>query len=130
MIKRLSVFVLSAVLLSALLWAVNVKILQSQQTQPNVLRGNIVLPCATANRLIWSDGTAAQPCPVVTIDIKNNGTCAIEVILKCAGQEMGRFGPQPGQRVVQGGVHADQIFITCQEIPNSTRCRRTYTIRW
>ena len=130
MTKRLSAFVLSAVLLSTVLLALNVKVLQSQQTQPNILRGNIVLPCGTANRLIWSDGTAAQPCPVVTIDIKNNGTCAIEVVLKCAGQEMARFGPQPGQRVVQGGVQADQIFITCQEIPNSTRCRGSYVLRW
>ena len=129
MIKRLSVFVLSAVVLSALLLAVNVKVLQSQQTQPNILRGNIVLPCATVKRPIWTSGTP-NVCPLVTIDIKNNGTCAIEVLYRCAGQDHARFGPQPGQRVVQGGFSADSIYITCQEIPNSTRCRGTYIIRW
>ena len=130
MTKRLSVFILSAVLLTTLLLALKVNVLQSQPPQPNILRGNIVLPCATTNQLIWSDGTPSNLCPLVTVQLRNNGTCAIEVILKCAGQEMGRFGAQPGQGLVQGGNSADQIFITCQEIPNSTRCRGTYTIRW
>ena len=129
MTRRLTSFILSTVVFSMLLLALNANTLQSQPPQPNVLRGVIVLPCSTARVLIWTSGTP-NVCPLVTIDIRNNGTCAIEVLYRCAGTDMARFGPQPGQRVVQGGFAADSIFITCQEIPNSARCRGVYTLTW
>ena len=129
MTRRSVTCILSAVLLSTLLLALNANLLRSQPSQQHRLRGSIALPCSTARVLIWTSGTP-NICPLVTIDIKNNGTCAIEVLYRCAGIDMARFGPQPGQRVIQGGFQADSIFITCQEIPNSTRCRGNYLITW
>ena len=131
MTRRVTAFILSAVVFSILLLALKANTLRGQPPQGNMQRGAITLPCATTNRLIWANrNPRGNRCPLVTIDITNTGTCAIEVVYRCARMDQARFGPQPGQRVIQGGFQAESIYINCQEIPDATRCRGTYLLTW
>ena len=102
-------------------------LLEGQPPTQNVLRGRIRMACDT----IGTQAIFTLPqgsCPPVTIDIKNIGNCPIELIFKCAGQDIARFGPQPRQRITQ--THpADTIEVICQGA-TGTRCRGNYTIRW
>ena len=126
MMKRVSLVILSAVTLSALLFLFNTNPLQGQPPKPNTLAGNINRNCCVTGIQIFQ----LQPpgvCPMVSIRIRNTGNCPIEVVYSCAGQETARFGPQPGQQVRQT-FPADRIIINCQD--GGARCRGNFTIRW
>ena len=128
MAKRLSLTFLSAVMVSALVVAFYPNLLEGQPPTQNVLRGNIREPCETIVAQSIFQLTPGD-CPPVTIDIRNTGTCAIELIFLCNGQETARFGPQPRQRVTQT-FPADEIKVICQAEPGGVRCQGRYTIRW
>ena len=102
--------------------------MQGQPPKPNVVNGMINQSCGTigANILRLSPPGI---CPNIRIDVRNTGNCPIEIVVRCAGQEVARFGPQRRGRVSQ--THqGDEIFFICQGIAADGQCMGNYTIRY
>ena len=123
--RRVSLLMLSAVMLSALLF-LNPNIVQSQP--PTVVNGMINQACGTigGNILMLSPPGI---CPLINIQVRNTGNCPIEMVVKCAGAEIGRFGAQPRGRAVNN-LQGDEIFFICQGIAADGQCRGNYTLRF